>query len=287
MDVSFTPPAVDFAGPYTYQLSHQAAKGRPIIQAGAIANWDDLSMRNVVRNALTTPWHLRAAKIEITGATKSQEVPFIRCVSFQGLPSAGLRMILDDGVWHEVQLSYIQELDRDIGIMFGRWQPTVALPNRSLSNPNHATEAAYNKATSNQLGYVFLDHGKARPNFHGTPLELCDMFAPDGTLYVVKIGLDAAKSVYAADQAVSALSALSLSSWYWDHYTQSQGVVYAHDPRIEPHRFRWVIALISDNPAPLPSQLKYKAKRALAAFDAKARSEWKFETGLVQILQVP
>lgn len=287
LDVSFLPPAVDFVGPYTYQLSHQATKGSRVIQAGPLANWDEVSMRNIVRGALMTPWHLRAAKIEVIGSTKSQEVPFIRCISYQGLPSASSRMILDDGVWHEVQLSYIQELDRDIGIMFGRWQPTVALPNRSLSNLDHLNEAAYNFATSKQLGYVFLDHGRARPDFHGSPLELCDMFAPDGTLYVVKIGLDASKSVYVADQAESALSALSHSSWYWDHYTQSQGVVYAHDPRNEPHKFRWAIALITDDPAPLPSQLKYKAKRALVAFDAKARSEWKFETGLVQILQVP
>jgi uncharacterized protein (TIGR04141 family) len=285
LDVSFMPPSVDFSGPYTYQLTHQASKGSRVIQAGALVNWDEVSMRNIIRNALTTPWHLRAAKIEIIGPTRSQEVPFIRCISFQGLPSATSRMILDDGVWHEVQLSYIQELDRDIGIMFGRWQPPIALPNRSLAN--HATEEDYNRAVAAQLGFTFLDKAAARPQFHGSPLELCDMFAPDGTLYLVKVGVQASKAVYVADQGLSALSALSLSGTYWNHYTTTQGVVYGHDPRNEPHKFRWVITLISDNVALLPTQLKYKAKRALVAFDSKARSEWKFETGLVHVLEVP
>lgn len=285
LDLAFVPPSVDFEAPYTYELFYQTAKGKPIINAGTISSWNEVSMRNILRQALSTPWHLRAAEIRITGPTRSRDVEFIRCISFQGMPQGNQRLILDDGVWHEVQLTYIQELDRDLKIMLGRWQPPTGLPQMSLTT--HTNEAGYNSMTAAALGYVCLDKAQARPIFHGSPLELCDMFAPDGSLYVAKIGVDAAKVVYVADQALSALSALSRSASYWDHYVTSQGVTYSHDPMTEPHKFRWVITLISNNTAPLPSQLMYKAKRALVDFDAKARADWKFETGLVHVLQVP
>lgn len=44
--------------------------------------------------------------------------------------------------------------------------------------------------------------------------------------------------VYVTDQGFAALTTLQFSNQYWLHYTQTQGVTYANDPKIEPFRFR-------------------------------------------------
>lgn len=285
LDISFLPPSVDFSGPYTYTLLYQAGPRQRSMPPYSITDWSELNMRTIIRQALNTSWHLRRAEICISAESKSKVVPFIRCISYVQHSAGQTKMILDDGTWNEVQLTFIQELDRDINIMWSRWQPTTLLPNRSTVN--HPEEKDYNDKIAAQLGYVCLDKAKARPQFYGSPLELCDMFSPDGCMYLVKAGTTALPVVYVTDQGIAAVSALMMAPQYWEHYTQTQGVTFQHDPRLEPFRFRCVIALISDKPTPLPTQLRYKAKRALTAFDSRLRSEWKIETGLCHILEVP
>ena len=156
---------------------------------------------------------LRTMKIDLMAADECAPGPLVTLSADKCLEAAAAlgshRYFLMEGQWYELDAAHLSTRQAVVESLF-KIAPSIDLP--AWDRRRHKDERDYNAwVPTKRDGYVCLDRRFVRTAAH-PQLEVCDLFAPDDTLVLVKRAASARELSHLFMQAVTAVDALVASA---------------------------------------------------------------------------